>query len=190
MFRRAISLFLLLWALGFLWFAVLLPRPAGDEKADAVVVLTGSPGRIVRGLAVLRAKQAPVMLVSGVSRDVRPEDFAREYKVPDGMMRCCVRLGYEAIDTRTNAEEVAHWIAANHPGSIRLVTSDWHMRRAELELAWVMREGARPKGVTVVTDAVPTHPHFSVLFLEYHKLLAAIARHGVEWLLGLSGQQG
>jgi uncharacterized SAM-binding protein YcdF (DUF218 family) len=50
---------------------------------------------------------------------------------------------------------------------VRLVTSDWHMRRSALEL-----ERALPEDVAIVRDAVPTEPSLRILFLEYHKLLA------------------
>jgi len=171
MIRRLASSLLLLWMLGFLWFAVFLPRPAGEVKTDAVVVLTGSGGRIDRGLEVLDAKLAPRMLVSGVDREVRPREFAAQYHISRARMACCVTLGYESVDTRSNARESAQWIAANRFDSIRLVTSDWHMRRAAFDLAQVA-----PAGLAVVEDAVATRPSFKVLLLEYHKLLARLAQ--------------
>lgn len=167
MIRRATSLILLVWIFGFLWFAIFLPRPAGPVKTGGIVVLTGSEGRIDRGLALLQAGLAPRMLVSGVDREVRPGEFAVQYRVSKALLACCITLGYESVDTRSNAREAARWIAANRLGSIRLVTADWHMRRAALDLAQVT-----PPGLTVVEDAVPTRPSFYVLFLEYHKLLA------------------
>lgn len=175
MIRRIASSLLLLWMLGFLWFAVFLPRPAGDVRTDGVVVLTGSGGRIGRGLEVLGDKLASRMLVSGVDREVRPREFAAEYRIPAARMKCCVTLGYESVDTRSNAREAARWIAANRFDSVRLVTSDWHMRRAAFDLARVI-----PDGVAVVEDAVITRPTFAVLFLEYHKLIARVAQWAVE----------
>lgn len=169
MIRRAASAVLLIWMIGFLWFAMFLPRPAGEDKTDAVVVLTGSEGRIDRGLEVLRSKLAGRMLVSGVDPEVKPREFAAQYKISMALLRCCVTLGYESVDTRSNAREATAWIAANRIASVRLVTADWHMRRAAFDLAQVA-----PAGLTVVEDAVPTRPSFYVLFLEYHKLLARL----------------
>ena len=37
------------------------------------------------------------------------------------------------IYTRGNAQETANWVTANKVRSIRLVTADWHMRRAAAE---------------------------------------------------------
>ncbi|MDE2621097.1 MAG: YdcF family protein [Sphingomonadales bacterium] len=171
MLGRITSALLLLYLLGFLWFGVFLPAPAGPVKTDAVIVLTGSGGRIDRGLEVLDQRLAPRMFVSGVDSEVRPAEFAAQYHVPKSKLRCCVSLGYESVDTRSNARESADWIKANHIDSVRLVTSDWHMRRAALDLAQVA-----PGGLTVIEDAVPTRPSFYVLFLEYHKLLARVAQ--------------
>ena len=132
--RRVLSVLLLLWAFGFIWFAIALPRPAGDVRTDAIVVPTGGAGRIDRSIALLRAKQAKEVFVSGVDREVRPVEFALEYGVDSARMACCVTLGFDAIDTRSNAREIAAWVAKEKPRSLRLVTSDWHMRRAAYEL--------------------------------------------------------
>jgi len=164
---RILSLALVLWALGFVWFAMALPQPAGTEKTDAIVVPTGSGGRIPRGLSLLRDGAARSLLVTGVDADVKPGEFATEYDVPTDLMRCCVTLGFAALDTRGNARETSEWAGQHKVRSLRLVTSDWHMRRAALEL-----ENALPAGSTVVRDAVRTRPSLRTLFLEYHKLLA------------------
>jgi uncharacterized SAM-binding protein YcdF (DUF218 family) len=131
-------------------------------------VPTGGVGRIPRGLALLRANAAPRMLVTGVDAEVRPHEFAVEYAVPPPLMNCCVTLGTGALDTRGNARETADWVKERKVRSIRLVTSDWHMRRAALELG-----GTLPGNVTVLRDAVRTQPSLWILLVEYHKLLAA-----------------
>jgi uncharacterized SAM-binding protein YcdF (DUF218 family) len=169
MLRRTLSLLLLGWALGFIWFAVALPRARSGGRTDAVVVLTGGEGRIARGLLVLDKGWAKRLLVSGVDREVRPREFAAEYKVAAARMACCVTLGFEAVDTRSNARETARWIAANRFRSVRLVTTDWHMRRAAAELSRRL-----PKAVTMLLDAVPSKPSLRTLFLEYNKLLARL----------------
>ncbi len=167
MIGRALSLVVVLWALGFVWFAIALPQPADGQKTDAIVVPTGSGGRIPRGLALLREGAAQRMLVTGVDREVKPREFAAEYDVAPRLMRCCVTLGFAALDTRGNARETAIWVTENEVRSIRLVTADWHMRRAASEL-----QGTLPKGVSVLRDGVRTEPSLWILFLEYHKLLA------------------
>jgi uncharacterized SAM-binding protein YcdF (DUF218 family) len=164
---RIVSLLAVAWALGFLWFAVSLPQPAGAERTDAIVVPTGAGGRIPRGLAPLREGAAPRMLVTGVFESVTPREFGTEYNVAPALMKCCVTLGFAALDTRGNARETAAWVETNKVRSLRLVTSDWHMRRAAREL-----EDRLPPGTVLVRDAVPSEPSLWILFLEYHKLLA------------------
>ena len=50
MLARGLALTFLGWVLGFLWFAVALPQPAGPGQADAVVVLTVDPEELVQRL--------------------------------------------------------------------------------------------------------------------------------------------
>ncbi|MDE8652502.1 YdcF family protein [Novosphingobium album (ex Liu et al. 2023)] len=168
MYRRIAATLFLIWILGFLAFAIVLPGPADGTRSDAIVVLTGSGGRIDHALGLLRKGLAPRLLVSGVDREVRAREFAAEYNVPARLMACCVTLGYDAYDTRSNAVEAARWIGARKARTVRLVTSDWHMRRASLELGREL-----PPGVTLLRDAVPSRPTLRSLFLEYHKFLAS-----------------
>jgi uncharacterized SAM-binding protein YcdF (DUF218 family) len=177
MIRRIVSLLVLLWLAGFVWFAIWLPQPADvSVRSDAVVVLTGGAGRIGRGVEVLQRGWAKKMLVSGVDREVRRREFEAEHRVPPALMTCCVTLGFQSVDTRSNASETSQWITANRMRSVRLVTTDWHMRRAAWEL-----EASLPEGVSLIRDAVPSQPSFRVLFLEYHKLLARLATRLAGW---------
>ncbi len=175
MIKRILSAIFLFWAIGFLAFATTLPQPTpvtGDvaTTTDAVIVPTGGAGRIARGLEVLDSGAAEKMLVSGVDREVKPAEFAAEFTVDEARMACCVTLGFAAVDTRSNASETAQWVKTNEIKSLRLVTTDWHMRRAAGELSRKL-----PDGVVVVRDAVTSNPSLSSLFLEYHKLLASWA---------------
>ena len=169
MIARAVAALLIAWLLGFAWFAAALPQPApASARTEVIVVPTGGMGRISRGIEMLRAGAAEKLLVSGVDREVKPREFAAEYRVSGEEMDCCVVLGFAALDTRGNARETAKGIEGGEYRSLRLVTSDWHMRRSAGELEQVL-----PAGVQVVEDAVPTEPSLGTLFLEYHKLLAS-----------------
>jgi len=170
MIKRILSLLFLAWVLGFAWFALLPPLPAGAQKTDAIVALTGGPGRIDRALERLEAGDAKRLLISGVAREVKPRELAAEYKRPEELFDCCIALGFEAEDTRSNATEVATWVARRNYKSVRLITTDWHMRRAEYELARAVGDK-----VTIVPDAVHSEPSFATLFREYHKYLAGLA---------------
>ncbi|WP_448586105.1 YdcF family protein [Thermaurantiacus sp.] len=154
--------------LGFLLFAFTLPGPApAGVRTDGVVVLTGGSGRLARGAEVLKAGLASRMLVSGVDRTVRPEELRRALGLPRPLFEERVELGFVAEDTRSNAAEVAEWVTRHELRSIRIVTSDYHARRARAEIA------ARvPAEVGLVVDAVPGHARPASLFREYLKFLA------------------
>ena len=165
MIVRTLSAILLLWIGGFMVFALFLPQP-GDPgvTTDAIVVMTGGRGRVERGLDILEHKQAKRLLISGVDRRVKPREIATQFKAPAELVDCCVDLGHESVDTRSNAEEASNWIARNHYRSVRLVTSDWHMVRARHDL-----EAMTGDKVKIVADAVPTEPGLIDLVREYNK---------------------
>jgi uncharacterized SAM-binding protein YcdF (DUF218 family) len=163
---RMIAFLALIYALGYAAFALLLPKPAGNERTDAIVVLTGGSGRLDRGFDLMERGLARRMLISGVARTVRPQELIAAYDVDPRLFACCITLGREAFDTRSNADEVARWLARRRFASIRLVTNDLHMPRAGYELR--KRVGGE---VAIVTDAVPTEPGFSQIFVEYYKYL-------------------
>ncbi len=166
MIRRIVAVIALAWTLGFALFMLLLGEPAGNIRTDAIVVPTGGAGRIDRGLALLRAHAAKRMLVTGVGPGVRPVDLARANSASPAIFACCVDLGTDAVDTRSNAAETARWMHDRGYRSVRLVTSDWHMARARMELG-----AALDDNVTVIGDGVPTEPRLGLLVNEYNKLL-------------------
>ena len=168
MITRLGSLLLLLYALGFVLVAFTLGKPASAkaETTDAAVVLTGGPGRIEHGIDVLKNGKARRLLVAGVDPAVTKPDLIRRIKGSRQWLKCCVDLGSESVDTRSNAEEAQRWLIRHKYKSIRLITSDWHMRRARYEFARVL--GGKYE---VIPDAVRTEPSFITLFGEYNKYL-------------------
>ncbi len=168
MIARLLSLLLLAYALGFVWFATTLdgPAPAGT-KVHAAVVLTGGAGRIEQGAAVLRTGDVERMLIAGADPTVTKADLVRRLgEKSKRLITCCVDLGSESVDTRSNAEEAQRWLVKRDYTSLRLVTSDWHMRRARYEFGQVL--GPRYR---LIPDAVRTEPGFLTLFGEYNKLV-------------------
>jgi len=164
--RRIVSLLLLFYLLGYALFVVLLPRPADDRMTDAIVVLTGAPKRIDRGLDILEQHRAKRMLISGVARTVKPAELAAENQRDAALFECCIDLGRESVDTRSNAEETARWLQRHKFKTVRLVTTDWHMPRASFELSRRIDDG-----VEILKDAIPSDPNFRQLFTEYNKYL-------------------
>ena len=167
MIVRTLAIALLLWIGGFMAFALFLPQPAPDGvTTDGIVVMTGGRGRVQRGLAMLADKRAKRLLISGADRRVRPHELAAQFKADPKLIDCCVDLGHESVDTRSNAEEAAGWIARNRYRTIRLVTSDWHMVRGRYDL-----EAMTSDDLTIIADAVRTEPGLVDLVREYNKYL-------------------
>lgn len=166
MILRFLSILLLFYLLGFILFSVTLGSPAGNERTDAVVVVTGGSGRIEHGIAVLDRGDAKRMLIAGADPLVTKPDLVRRLGGKRRLVNCCVDLGSESVDTRSNAEEAKRWLDRRGYTSLRLVTSDWHMRRARYEFRRVLAGKYR-----IVPDAVRTEPKFTTLFGEYNKLL-------------------
>jgi uncharacterized SAM-binding protein YcdF (DUF218 family) len=166
MIARVGALLLLLYALGFILFAFTLGKPAPADAAptDAVVVLTGGPGRIEHGIEVLREHKAKRLLVAGADPSVTKGDIVRRIGGSRALVQCCVDLGSESVDTRSNAEEAGRWVVKHGFHSFRLITSDWHMRRARYEFEKML--GSKYQ---IVSDAIRTEPSFVTLFAEYNK---------------------
>jgi uncharacterized SAM-binding protein YcdF (DUF218 family) len=163
---RFVAFLALAWALGFAVFMLALPQPLADHVTDAIVVPTGAAGRIDRGLSLLERHAAKRLLITGVAPTVRPIDLALEYHASPALFDCCVDLGRQAVDTRSNAQETARWVHEHHYRSIRLVTSDWHMARARMELG-----NALDSSVVIVDDGVKGDPDLRLLLAEYNKLI-------------------
>ena len=85
---RLSILLIVAYLLGYALFALLLPRPAGLERTDAIVVLTGGTGRLDRGFDLMRRRLARRMLVSGVDPRVRPNELAAAYHVEPRLIAC------------------------------------------------------------------------------------------------------
>ncbi len=166
MILRLVALLLLCWAAGFVIFVLGQGQPADLRPTDAIVVLTGGPGRLTRGLELLQAGRAKRMFVSGVGREVLPAELAFANNAPEPLFACCVDLGHEAVDTRSNGLEVAHWVKRHRYRSVRLITTDWHMPRARFELSRSL-----DPSVEVVPDAVRSNPAITGLVGEYDKYL-------------------
>ena len=164
MIVRLLSFVLLLYLLGFLLFAVSLGDPAGDEKTDAAIAITGGSGRIEQAMDVLADKQAKRVFISGADPSVSKKDLAVRLGRRGKQLQCCVDLGSESVDTRSNAEEAKRWLDKNRYKSVRLITSDWHMRRARYEFRRVLGSDYE-----LVYDAVRSQPSFTLLFGEYNK---------------------
>jgi uncharacterized SAM-binding protein YcdF (DUF218 family) len=166
MIARFLAFVAILYVLGFALFAVTLgePAPADAANVDAIVAITGGKGRIEHAAALLADGKGKRLLIAGADPSVRKVDLVHRLGGKRKLFDCCVDLGSESVDTRSNAEEAKRWIRRHGYKSIRLVTSDWHMRRARYEFRRELGDRYR-----VLPDAVRTEPGFMTLFGEYNK---------------------
>jgi uncharacterized SAM-binding protein YcdF (DUF218 family) len=110
-------------------------------QADAVTALTGgADARIAEGVQLAEQLGAP-LLISGVHIDTTAADIAQIAGVDEGRITCCVTLGRAAATTKGNGAEVADWARRQRVTSIIVVTSEYHMDRALMELRRAMPEG-------------------------------------------------
>jgi len=134
----------LAWAAGLVWFVAGIPReepPATGTSVvhtDAAVVLTGGSRRLATGLVLLASGLTDRLFVSGVYDGVEVRELLSAWtSAPDDLAKR-VELGYAADSTIGNAEETASWARERGVRSIRLVTANYHMRRALVEFRAVM----------------------------------------------------
>lgn len=141
----AVLVLVLIWLAGLFAFADRARRAGPPEDvpvADGIVVLTGaSDERIAAGLHLLEAGKGRRMLVSGVNESVRREELRQVQGAPRRLYECCVDLGYDAQNTPGNAKEIADWAKAKGFRRLIVVTSDYHMPRAILEVRATFPEG-------------------------------------------------
>lgn len=126
---------------GFIAFAQYVDRiqpPTSLPLADGIVVWTGKGGgRLEAGGELLLAKKGERLLISGVHKDNTSEQIAEIALLPSPLASCCLDIDYAAKDTVGNAKETASWAMALNYDHIILVTSAYHMPRAEIEIASV-----------------------------------------------------
>jgi len=172
-----------LWVAGLVAFVCVVANYSDMDapQADAIVVLTGGPGRVVRGLELFADGQAEDVFISGVYETVGMDDIRTQTSrvLPD----CCITLGYEATTTIGNAEEVTKWLRSAEARSIILVTSNYHMPRALLEMRQLRDDGLQihPSVVLPVRGQHSLSDYMKLSLSEYHKYWYRRA------VLGLSG---
>lgn len=133
---RAILVLAMAWLIGLAWFGFAIPDAVEDaeSKTDAIVVLTGGKGRIEEGVALLRKGLAKKLLVSGVEKGVDLGTLLKRAHLDPAPEDAQIVLGHDADSTESNAVETAAWMHVEGFHSLRLVTANYHMRRALAEL--------------------------------------------------------
>ena len=94
----------------------------------------GSSLRIEAAVELLEQGLAQRLLISGVNPDATREQVRAATSTAGRAFDCCVDLGFQAENTVGNAIETADWVRYHHFRTLIVVTADYHMPRALLEL--------------------------------------------------------
>jgi len=111
-------------------------RPS--RVADGIVVLTGGSSRVSDAVELLAAGYGKRLLISGVHRTNGASDISRSVPDSKDWLGCCVDLDRSAVNTRSNAAETRRWAHERGFRSLIVVTSNYHMPRAIVEMSHAM----------------------------------------------------
>ena len=154
-------------------------KPA--QKADGIVVLTGGSSRVSDAMELLAGGYGGRLLISGVHPTNAASDISRSLSDNQSLLTCCVDLDRSAINTRSNAAETRRWARERGFKSLIVVTSNYHMPRAIVELTHAMPD-IQLIPFAVVGDKWRDEPWwtsgaaFRLLLSEYVKYVAAEVR--------------
>ncbi len=140
-FLTVLAVLIALWISAFAYFIFETQHMKPESElapTDAIIVLTGGPKRIEEGLSLLAHKKSGKLLISGVHPDVKLDEIKRLWKGNTPLPECCIELGQQARTTLQNAQETKDWVRAHDIHSIRLVTANYHMPRAMIEIRAVL----------------------------------------------------
>jgi uncharacterized SAM-binding protein YcdF (DUF218 family) len=176
-------------AVGFVGFLSQLrgaeTKPSGN--ADGIVVLTGGSSRVSDAIELLASGYGKRLLISGVHPTNGVSDISRSLPESQPLLKCCVDLDRSAVNTRSNASETRRWVDERGFHSLIVVTSNYHMPRAIVELSHAMPD------ITLIPFAVvgekwreepwwTSGATLRLLLSEYVKYIAAEVRVRLAYL--------
>jgi uncharacterized SAM-binding protein YcdF (DUF218 family) len=152
-----------------------------SRTADGIVVLTGGSSRVSDAMELLADGYGRRLLISGVHPASGASDISRSLTDNQSLLSCCVDLDRSAVNTRSNAAETRRWVHERGFKSLIVVTSNYHMPRAIVELSHAMPDITLIP-YAVVGDKWREEPWWSngatmrLLLSEYVKYVAAEVR--------------
>lgn len=127
-------LLIALWLVGLAIFNYKINHIKANiqEKADAIVVLTGGRHRLAEAIDLLNKGVAEKLYISGVQKQISLKDLEKRnaIKIKDNRKIIIDRV---ATNTFENARETSNWMKEKNVTSIILVTSNYHIFRSLVE---------------------------------------------------------
>jgi uncharacterized SAM-binding protein YcdF (DUF218 family) len=164
--RAAILIAAVAWAaLDVALFVV----PGGQKpiRADAVVVLSGSPTRLPKGLALVRAGWAPLLVVSRSTDPTKLEARVCAHRV-DVRVLCRRARPYS---TEGEARMVRDLARARHWSAVDVVTSRYHVFRAGLLMRRCFHGRLRVVAAPNQLWLLPANAVLEGIKLVYHEVV-------------------
>lgn len=170
-------------ALGFVGFLSQLrvAELKPSSNADGIVVLTGGSSRVSDAVELLAKGYGKRLLISGVHPTNSINDISRSVPDSQALLDCCADLDRSAVNTRSNAAETRRWVHERGFHSLIVVTSNYHMPRAIVEMSHAMPD-INLIPFAVVSDKWRDEPWWTngaamrLLLSEYVKYVAAEVR--------------
>ncbi|MGO9546404.1 MAG: YdcF family protein [Rhodomicrobium sp.] len=194
---RICAIFAIALISGFFVFAHMVSvMPTGPVRgAEGIVVLTGDEDRISQAVGLLASGRGGRLLISGVNKTTQAPQIISlnsACRKRASLFRCCVDLDKRSLNTEGNAVEATVWARKQGFRSLIVVTSNYHMPRALIELRQAMPEAELvpyPVKSRRIETAWWHNARTSwVLWKEYLKFVTASARLAANRLANGSGK--
>jgi uncharacterized SAM-binding protein YcdF (DUF218 family) len=144
---RAAVIFLVLVAagliVGFFGLGFWLSPQNHLQRSDAIVAVSGgeTQSRALEAVKLYKQGYAPIIVFSGAAQDTSgPSNAAamRRLAMDSGVPSDSIEVEEKSQNTAENAEDTAPLVRSLNAGSIILVTSPYHQRRASIEFGRVL----------------------------------------------------
>ena len=176
--------FLAVFIAGFVAFTMSLSskEALSSQKADAIIALTGGSDRISDAVELLASGYGNRLLITGVNLSTSVERLSKVTQRGAIFFSCCIDIDYAARNTVENAIETRRWVEERDFKSLIVVTSNYHMPRAMIEL-----QRAMPNITLIAHPIVSERPlsgdifgrsltSIKVVATEYTKLIVSYTR--------------
>ena len=138
-----ISIFIL-WFIGLFNYKekIVTLRKSSFVQATNIVILTGGSNRIKGGLKIINSFNKSdlnniKLLISGTGKGFTKLSVNKMLSKKNdfhSFIKCCVELDSKSKNTYSNAIQTKKWVDKNNINQFILITSNYHMPRALLEL--------------------------------------------------------